>query len=250
MFKTNDYLNPTINSSIIEYDIKSGNTSMMKYFKLRPMAEIEHLSSLPKKERVVAIGKIMRSDPEFSKELEKSFNKIVKLFIDENHLVEDDIVSIKRDAVYVKAKDVHKTTFGDCVTFVPKNSYIGFIKIKNFEFWIKDMGSLDIKGMDDATAALHKNGISNLILWVYQLCAQSGMNKNKINSEFANMVNAYKNKELDFAYYREFTGDSKFRVNMLGREMLMEDVSEQFIDKCDISYNFLNIIVPLIRMFC
>ena len=72
MFKTNEFLNPTINSKIVEYDIKSGNTSIMEYFHLRPITVINELKSLDKKSRVVEIGKMMREDKIFAKSLELS----------------------------------------------------------------------------------------------------------------------------------------------------------------------------------
>lgn len=250
MFKTNEFLNPTINSRIIEYDIKSGNTSIMEYFHLRPITVINELKSLDKKSRVVEIGKMMREDKIFAKSLEKGFNDIVELFIKENQLDDDHIISIKRDAVFVKDYPIKNTVFGKCVQFIPKNEYVGFIKIKNLEFWIKDDISIDIKGINDDKIPLHKNGILNIISYIYSICIKSWMNKMQINKAFVELTNAYKKKELDFDVYREFNNESMFKIMIMDRVAMMDSITEDLLDRCDITYNYTNIIVPLIRMFC
>lgn len=250
MFRTNESLNPTINSRIIEYDIKSGNTSVMEYFQLRPSGLIKELKSLDKKSRVVAIGKMMREDKTFSKQLEDSFDKIIKLFIHENNLLENDIVSIKRDAVFVKVKNVPITTFGNCVHFIPKNEYVGFIKLKNIEFWIKNKDGIDIKGINDELIPLHENGILSLIRYVYNEASNCGMDKIHLNKIFAELILAYKNREFEFDMYREFNPESKFKILLMDQFVMMDTISESFLERCDIRYNFENILIPLIRMFC
>lgn len=250
MFRTNDSLNPTINSRIIEYDIKSGNTSVMKYFHLRPITLVNELEKLEKKDRVVAIGKMMREDKDFSRQLEQSFDQIVKIFIRENHLNDDDIISIKRDAVFVKIKNINQTIFGNDVVFIPKNEYVGFIKLKNLEFWIKDKKGVDVKGISDELLPLHENGILSLIRYIYECASNYGMEKNKMNKVFSELLQSYKNRELEFDVYREFNSESKFKILMMNQFVMMDTITESFLDRCDIRYNFENILVPLIRMFC
>lgn len=250
MFKTNDTLNPIINNRIIEYDIKSGNTSVMRYFKLYPEDEINRLENMKKQDRVVEIGKIMKKDKDFASRLEKSFNSIVGKFITVNGFTETDIVSIKRDAVFVKTKTAKDTTFGECVSFIPKNEYRGFIKIKNFEFWIGDK-FVDVKGLNDSLLKLHEDGIISLILFIHDMCTSVNMDKVAINTYFVkNIIEPYRNREFGFNMYREFNSESKFTVNINGRIVKMDDMSEDFIDYCDISYNYINIIIPLIKLFC
>ena len=95
MQKTNrDY--PFIyNNEIIEWDIKSANTSLMSYYNLQPEKVIQKLASMAKFQREIAVGKLMKKDKEFSRNLEESFNKIIQEFMDANELSWDDIVSVK-----------------------------------------------------------------------------------------------------------------------------------------------------------
>ena len=69
---------------------------------------------------------------------------------------------------------------------------------------------------------------------------------NKLQSFFKEYVTAYKRKELDFDAYREFNSDSLFRI---GGEfpMLSDSMIEDDMDVLDISYNYINVIIPTIQ---
>ena len=61
MFFTNKAYTLVINTSIVEYDIKSANTSVMEYYKMIPQPKIDMIKEMSKQERVVKIGKMMRA---------------------------------------------------------------------------------------------------------------------------------------------------------------------------------------------
>ena len=69
MFWKNPDIVLIVNSRITEYDIKSGNTSIMKAFNLASPKRIAEIESMKKDDRVVAVGN-MSKNPEFSKALE------------------------------------------------------------------------------------------------------------------------------------------------------------------------------------
>ena len=67
------------------------------------------------------------------------------------------------------------------------------------------------------------------------------------------MVNMYKRKELAIEYYREFNSTSCYKIiDNEGNEFMFDDISEDYIEEkgydIDISYNYLNIVIPLIRL--
>ena len=83
---TNDGLPFLVNSLITEYDIKSGNTSIMRTYQLADSDTISKLEKLPKGERVRQVGLMQRDDKEFAKKLEASFNDAVDKFLKANEL--------------------------------------------------------------------------------------------------------------------------------------------------------------------
>lgn len=247
MFYINPNINYLVNSEIIEWDIKSANTSIIKEYELLSLKKVEKIEGMKKQDRVVAIGKEMRKDKSFAKSLEDKFNEVAKLFIENNKLDKDfDIVSIKRDAIFVVNRQITNSVIGNSIKFIPKNTYQAYLYLKPYEFYINDT-KIDIKGLNDELIPLHENGIIEFIRDVITICAQTNMDKHKLNLYLSEFVDAYKKKELPFDYYREFANDSKYRYNMLGNMVLMDNINEYHLDNLDISYNYKTIVLPLIQ---
>jgi len=248
MFYLNPYKSLCINSEIIEYDIKSANLSIIKEYKLLPQNIIDKLEDMNKKDRVVFVGKLMGKDRNFAKELESKFNEIIELFMEVNNLDKElDVISIKRDAVFVINKDVKQTKFGKHIHFVKKNTYTGYMYLKPYEFYINE-DKIDVKGLNDSLYKLHKDGILDLVREFIDICASSNMNKTIINRYLKSLVNNYKNKSLYYDYYREFNQISKYRYVLVDDVMLMDNINDKTLMEVDISYNYLNIIIPMIRL--
>lgn len=246
-----------INSVIVEWDIRSAGINIIQEYKLLPEDKIKALLKLPKKKMNIAVGEIGRKDKDFAKELENKFNEVTHLFINENSLdIDYDIVSVKRDAIFVINKEIVNSRFGEYIEFIPKNRYSRYLYLKPYEFYVTPEGTIDIKGISSDKELRenfinkHKDGILNLILELIYVAEGSNLDREKINDFLASFVSMYKNKELDYAYYREFTLDSKFRCNMFGNTVLMDEVNDYYLAKTDISYNYINIILPLIRLTC
>ena len=66
-------------------------------------------------ERHIAVGNLQREDKEFSNMLLKKFAEIRAVFIAENKLTDDNIISVKKDAIYTIGR-CKKTRF-DLIAF-------------------------------------------------------------------------------------------------------------------------------------
>lgn len=251
MFYLNASKSILINSEIIEWDIHSANVSIMRGYSLADEDKIKRIEKLDKTKRVIAVGKIMQNDSNFSKELEESFTDITNLFIKENHLdQEEDVLSIKKDAIFVINKEVQKNIFkNDAIHFLNKNQYHAFIYLKPFEFYF-GQNKIDVKGINDELLPLHKNGILQLLTDVIEICETTNFDRSKVSAYLKDFVNAYKRRELDFDYYRQFSQESKFMYYAYGEKLLTDECTLDMLSKIDIQYNYLNIILPLIRIVC
>jgi len=251
MFYTNINRNFIVNADITEWDIHSANISLIKTFKLLSEDKIHKIEDLNKKDRVIKVGLEMQKDKNFSKQLESHFNDVIKEFIESNNLDQDyDITSIKRDAAFVVNRKITKHQFGKYIDFLPKNHYHAYLYIKPYEFYFGKNNNIDIKGLRDEIYSLHQNGILTLLNDIVLIAEESNMNTKKINRYLSDYTKAYKNRELDFDMYREFTNESKFKYIMMGNEMLLDNIDDELIEKIDISHNYLNIIMPLIQLLC
>lgn len=239
---TNKNLPIIHHEEIIEWDISSANVSLMRYYKLAPLKEVERLAELPKAKREVAVGMKMK-DKVFADSLEKAFTDIINEFLVANHLdQEENCVSIKKDAVFVRNHVIRKSEFGDAVTFVPKNKYTGLIVIPGYEFYYTGR-KLDVKGISDDSLRLHKNGIPDFITMVFEDCRKF----REMNQDLKDFAKMYKNRDLEFNMYREFNTNSQFKVYMCGAEVYMDDIDEELLKSTDISYNYSKIYIPVLQ---
>lgn len=251
-----------INSSIIEWDMKRAGLSIIKELSLLPQSEIDYYESLSKKTSDIEIGKRQIHDKTFSKDLEQGFTDMMNLFLKENELDPYfDILSIKKDACFVINRDIKYSQFGSHIQFVPKNKYHAYAYLKPFlkkrsgyEFYFSRDQSVDVKGLSgikenrERLLSLHKDGILNFLSYTIDLAEKTGMAPKEMNGFLHSFVEMYKKKELDFDYYREFNSESKFKYQLLGNTMLAEQITESMLEKINIEYNYIHIILPLINL--
>lgn len=253
----NEYRSFEVNSSIIEWDMKRAGLSLVKEFSLLPDLKIRELEVLSKKDCDVAIGNLQIKDHIFSKNLELKFTEVMNLFLKENNIDKDyDCTSIKKDACFVINKSIKHDTFGNFIRFVPKNEYHAYIYIKPLEFYFKRNGEIDLKGLvsdkriRNQFLEVHKDGMINFLYYVVELAEKTNMDKKKMYQMLHQFVSMYKCKELDFDYYREFNLESRFRYQFLGGEIMADNIDSDMLEKVNIDYNYMHIILPLINLIC
>lgn len=250
----NDGLPLLMNALIVEYDIKSGNTSILRECQLIPEDEIKQIESKPKNERLVLVGLRQRETPGLAREMEKAFDDAVEAFITKNGLDTDtDVLAIRRDAVFVVNRPIRHRKISENIVFRPKNQYHAYIQLGRIEFYFKQDG-IDIKQFvqadKDVNNALEKlkPGMLSFLQEFVQVAEGCNMDRRKMYRWIADFCTYYKNRELDLEYYREFTRDAAFRVRVMGEETFSDWLSEDMIDDLEIGYNYLNVIVPLMQI--
>lgn len=246
-----------VNSSIIEWDIKRAGLNLIKEKSLLSKDDIDNLEKLSKKDADIKIGKMQINDKVFSKNLEQAFTDIMNTFLIKNNLDKDfDVLSIKKDACFVINKNITNSSFGNFITFVPKNEYHAYIYLKPFEIFFKRNGDIDIKNFigdkkrRNKILDLHQNGILNLFQFIIYIAETSTNYQKDLNKFLHEFVEMYKRKELEFDYYREFNVESRFRYQSMGGEIMMDHINTSILEKINIEYNYIHIILPLINLLC
>lgn len=252
----NDGLPFLVNCLITEYDIERGNTSVMKHYHLCHEDIIARLEVLPKQERNVQVGLMQKENKAFAKSLETAFDMAVSQVIKQNDLDMDiDILCVRRDAIFVVNKTLQNPKVGESINFRKKHEYHAALQIGprlHFFFEIGKPVRVDhfIQESKDVDGILQKlrPGMFDFLEEFVQICEGSNMNRQRIYEWLANFCNAYKAKELDWEYYREFNREAGFRFRGMEMETLMDYVPEDMADNLDITYNYINIIVPLLQI--
>ena len=223
------WLNPDIeylfNDEIIEYDIRDAGFSIIQQFGLLSEDKMRGLIKLGKGiERHMAIGKLQREDRDFSKSLSDKFAEVRRVFIQFNKLSDDNIVSVKKDAIYTIGT-CSKTKFGK-VEFMPKNTYTSYLRfpgINNLELYYSSRG-IDIKGMGDHAVNRHRLYMLQFLRDIISHMENHDPMTKRILKDF---ISDYKYLKLDDEYYVEFNNVSK-------------DMNP--------AYNYKNILIPLTQI--
>lgn len=248
----NKYKYLEVNSDIIEYDIKSANISLCREYKLLPNGVINKIEKMNKKNRVINIGLIGKKSKNFMKKLENHFTLTTNKFIELNNLSkEDDIIAIKKDAVFVINKIINYNTMGEHIKFINKNQYHAYLYLKPFEFYFKKDGSIDVKGLSKQSNK-HKDGLLDILNQLIDTCESNSCNIREINEFMKEFVMLYKEMKLPLDCYREFNQNSLFKINMYKENVYLDSITEEMLknNEIDISYNYINFILPLYNLIC
>lgn len=228
------------NNRIYEFDMKSGGFSILcKYGKLTP-DEIEYLSKVNKLTRNIYIGNKIKNDPSLKNVIEEGFKEARKLFFQYNGIEDKDVLSIKKDAIFILNKRLRHLEF-DGYKFELKNIYTSYYYLNNIEFYYNiTKNILDIKGL--------KEDVTDNNLFVQHLIRLFKIaEKGDLFKALKQYRMSYLNKELDIEAYRELNFDNSFRLKrQLFGEILFSEV-ENDINEIDISYNYTKFILPLIQ---
>lgn len=223
------WLNPNIeylfDEDIIEYDMKDAGFSLIKQYQLLPDSKIKELETLEKGfERHKAIGVLQKYDKIFSNSLLNKFAEARSNFISANNISSNDILSVKKDAIFT-LKKCHRTKF-DNILFSEKNiysSYIRFTEITNLEIYYS-ANKVDIKGMGDSAVNRHRLYMLDFIKSVISMIE---LKDPRIKRYISNFVKDYKTGNIDEIFYLEFNNKSK---------------------DFNIIFNYKNIIIPLTKI--
>lgn len=241
-----------VSKRIVEYDIKSAGFNLIKYFDLLPKDRINQLERFSKSQRQIEIGWISKYDKEFAVQLQKSFALARKMFFEANELNDDDILSIKKDAIFVITKKLAKTKFEN-INFTEKNVYSSYHRFGNIEMYYNSMtNKLDIKGINNDSLYQHKNYFITFLCKVFRLIEYGDYDA--IVSYIKEFVYKYKNRLLSKEFYRELNPENSYELltddNIIYTFRFgLDSISDEQINNLDISYNYITYILPLIQRF-
>ena len=204
------WMNPNIqylfDEDITEFDIKDAGYSLIQEFHLLPDEEIQRLSKLEKGiTRHIEVGKLQRDNPEFSNKLSTAFAEARKFFIEMNGINDDDIVSVKKDAIFIIGPAKH-LKFGK-IQFVPKNkysSYIRFPHIHNIEIYYNS-DHIDFKQINDHCIDRHR---IYMVEFLKKYISKMENRDPSIKRFMIKFIMDYKSLQLDEEYYLEFNNKS------------------------------------------
>ena len=229
---------------IHEFDLVKANISILLHKGLISQKQYEHLYNAPRMERQVAVGMMQKHDEALSKALLAGFGEAREMLYTANGIEMSDIVSVKKDAVFILNKIPKTTDFG-CLHFTCRNTYTAFYKLlDNNEAYYTLMGNrekMDIKGIGDDTLKLHEGYMLDLLATIF---SASMVSTNEAISVIQDISKLYLNWELDPRHFREFNNRSLYRTfyRLHGERAYITELPQRLTESdkkyIDPSYNY------------
>ena len=189
-----------INNNIYEYDMKDAGFNLSKYYNLLDTNTLTYLESLGKRERTIRIGVLMGNDRVFSKKLTLAFGQMRRIFMLRNNLKPSDILSIKKDAIYVVNNICEDLEFGN-MKFVMKNKYTSFHKFNYYELYFRNKyNQLDVKGIDDDKVQPHMDYFMKFLKDIFR--SLENTDNSRVINKISQFASDYKSLSLNIEYYR------------------------------------------------
>lgn len=158
----NNYTNKDLkyikNTIITEYDMESAGMNILTELGYFSEEDRKKLLSMDKLKRNVLIGKMLRKNPKMMEDLEKGFAEARRIFFQVNNIDEYDVVSVKRDAIFIIGNKKIGHNISKYIKIRPKNRYTSYINIMGYEnYYNSDTDKLDVKKYSKEVIEVHKD---------------------------------------------------------------------------------------------
>lgn len=253
LYKHQSYSTPLtyIQNSIIEYDIKAANWTMLKQTGQFDKQVITMLGALSRDAREVAVGNIIRKKPEVYQIISRGIRKARHRLFMANNIQDQEVLSIRNDAVFIIGRRLKITQFGD-VLFREKNRYALFHRLEKIEFlYDKRHQKTDVKGVSDKVVNHpdHQHGIMEFFNVVFKyLCYDQ---REALCQYLIQFARDYKALRLPVQYYRELNAANAYRTKyeLSGFSFNMTVAGESDKEIINPIYNYKRFILPLIWQY-
>ena len=249
------WMNPNIDflfgTDIKEYDMKAAAYNLSREFNLLSEDKIQILDKMDKSARNKQLGLYQRDDKTFTKNLKDAFVEARKWFIETNDLGEDEILTIKKDAIFVIDKKIKHTTRG-YIQFDTKNAYTSFFKLNKLEFYFHRMKNIiHIKGLGqdkefEKILEHHGDYMLNFLMMFIKM-KEKHMEYSYAAYKLSDFIRKYRNRQLPIEYYRELSRKDAYRIAISGDDLYVDETKDT--KSVDIIYNYINYIVPLVSLY-
>lgn len=229
------------NVSIVEFDISAAGLSTLSYKSLVPQETIEELRGMEKTKRNIKIGLILKRYPELNKIFADTLAEVRQEFIRINEIQINEILTIKKDAIFLINKNIRYYTVFGHFTFVRKNEYTSYMRLENKEFYLDSLHKeLHTKGLRSEAVELSKDHLLKDIK-TFMLSAEK-VKEEQMYGILSRYRSNYLNRRLPVETYRNLE-DGLYHLNKYS----IMNIDETLVEDVDISQNYVKYILPIIR---
>jgi len=243
VFQKHNYLDKDIvylKNKITEYDMQNAGINILYHNGVFTKEQYDNLNRMSKLEKNIVVGKFLKNNPDISEALMDEFIKIrYDLFL-LNDLHDEDVLSIKKDAIFIVDKSLKHLELNENYRFTKKNSYEGYINVIGKEFYYKNLtDGFDIKGISKRVKEVQNGFMFKRMAEILSL----DMNGNK-DLAFEKLIQLkleFLNFELPKQFYYDIIHDS-YICEVCGFLLGLDEMDDSMKtnSKIDTNLNFIN----------
>lgn len=225
------------NTIITEYDMESAGLNILTELGYFSEDERNRLLSINKLDRNIIIGKLLRNNPKMVEDLENGFANARKIFFEKNNIDEYDVISIKRDAIFIIGNKKIDNNISKYVKIRPKNRYSSYLNIMGYEnYYNRDTDKLDVKKYAKEVEAVHKDFLLKDLKEILKNSELGLVKENFI--KLAVLKDKMVSYNLDKEYYFDIIRSSYLIRSMInGSQYSVNDIEDSFVKEGLLSYN-------------
>lgn len=229
------------NQYIREYDMSKANISILAEKGVITRNSYIQLYNSDRMYRQIYIGKMIKMNPQIQEVLNEGIIEYKQKLFEYNGILDNDIVSIKNDAVFILNKAPTVLNFDNVISFVHKNTYTSFMKLYSMEvYYGSDMNSevIDVKGIKDEDLELYHLDFLEIIINFFRNIQRYGA---EVALQYiTSVIHNYVSLELPINTYRRFRSSNDFIFNGHTVSYGVSQLDDTLENKklIDISYNF------------
>jgi len=212
--------NYILDTNIVEFDIEKANINVLLYTKTISEETYWQLYNLPKIDREITVGRMIRRNPNMSSILKEGIQEARHRLFEQLQLDNNNVLAINNDAVFVlfngpySASDVQ---VNELIKFKVKGYYRSFYYLNKKQFYysynpVTNQEGLDIKGIGDY--GIEKcNKFIKILCDIFYSYLSGGIYK---AYETASIVyDNYCKKRYDVDVYRRLDSMARFDINTI-----------------------------------
>lgn len=236
-----------INYNILEFDLEKANISALYKEQFFTKEEYEYYYNLSKKDREIAVGKLIRKDSNIYKIIQKGIINAKELFFKENKIYTENILYIDNDSVTliypIKIQKQFITKFLDIYNFKCKNIYTSFLKIFGIDLLYFNNGNTEYFRLKNCNQEFLKKNHTNGFLDILLTILYSGQFDTLENTIIliSNIYKQYVQNNLPINYYKEFNNFSKYKIISKSKTATYyidnDELNQYLLKDINISYN-------------
>jgi len=248
LYQKHNFLNRDIkyikNTPIVEYDMKNAGLNILFHNDIISEDDYNSLNAMGK-ERHVVVGKFLAKNKDVNNFLIEEFVRIRKEFFELNEIRDDDVLSIKKDALYLINKTPKNLQLNDHYIFRPKSSFSSFININNKEHYYNSFdNNLETKGYSNEVKEHHSKYLFGFLKNCLNLSAIN--NKDNLFTDLLEFKHDFVNFDLDKGYYKDIIFDV-YLFEIQDNLLYLDDIKDNMKHHCEINSN-LDFILNLINI--